>query len=298
MSKAILLFSGGLDSILAHRVLMHAGAGHVQAVFFETPFFLSGKPRYYAEKNSINLKIVPVYNEFEPILRNPEHGYGKCLNPCIDCHTFMINRAIGLMHSEHADFVATGEVLGQRPMSQNRRAFAEMGKHIVEHQYLLRPLCAQLMEPTPMENRGMINRERLLGLEGRSRARQIALAETYGISEYPNPSGGCLLTMKEYADNVRRIMDMNLLTERNALLLKNGRIVFYGHGFAIMGRDREQNEGILALGKGEPLYQIAHGRGPVGIMIGSLGTKEREDFIRRMKDYSTDGDDDEIIRIQ
>lgn len=298
MSKGILLFSGGLDSILAQRVLLDAGLDEVKAVFFETPFFSSDKPEYYAQVNDISLHVYPIYNDFENILKQPPHGYGKHLNPCIDCHTYMINRALDIMESEGADLVATGEVLGQRPMSQNRRAFNTMETHIKRSRYLLRPLCAKLMEPTAMEQAGIVNRDRLLDLEGRSRNMQISLIEQYNVIEYPNPSGGCLLTMKEYADNIKRIMHMGMLTRQSAALLKNGRIVFYESGFAIIGRDREQNERIVSMAGNAPLYQIEHGKGPVGIILGELNSEDMDNFKMRMKQYSKTLEHNDIVRIQ
>ncbi len=297
MSKGLLLFSGGLDSILAYNILKRASKAEITGIFFETPFFRSEKAELYAQANNIPLQIYPIFNDYIPILTKPKHGYGRFLNPCIDCHSFMITNLLDKRISLNADFIASGEVLGQRPMSQNRRAFDMMKRNIKGIEYLVRPLSAMLMDETEPEKKGIIERKKLFNIRGRGRYRQLELAAEWGITHFPSPSGGCLLTMREYSNKVRRLIDMNMLTENNAALMKYGRVFFYNKGFAVIGRDEMQNNDIIKHSKLQ--YQARHGKGPVGTISGELDDGEFEDFMETMRNYSAEKDSgNDIIIMQ
>ncbi|MDD2753322.1 MAG: tRNA 4-thiouridine(8) synthase ThiI [Candidatus Portnoybacteria bacterium] len=203
--KALVLLSGGLDSILAVKLLLEQGI-IVEAVNFRTNFCGPSKARLAAKMLGVNLREVNIRKDFLPILKHPRHGYGTGLNPCIDCHALMLKKAGEIMRAEGFDFIATGEVLGERPMSQHKKALDIVAKDADIVGYLLRPLSAKLLEPTIAENEGVVDRERLLNISGRSRKIQMALAEQYGIKEYPTPAGGCALTQKGFADRLRELM--------------------------------------------------------------------------------------------
>ena len=211
--KALVLLSGGLDSILAVKLLLEQGI-EVQAINFRTNFCGPSKARLAAEMLGVNLREINIREDFLPILKKPKHGYGAGMNPCIDCHALMLKKAGEIMRAEGScpeqgrriDFIATGEVLGERPMSQHKLALGIVEKDADIVGYLLRPLSAKLLEPTIAENEGLVDREKLLDISGRSRKIQIELAEKYGIKEYPTPAGGCALTQKGFADRLRELM--------------------------------------------------------------------------------------------
>ena len=286
MSRAILLFSGGLDSILSYFILKHAGVKTIFPIFFETPFFPAEKPLYYAKQNNINLHIFKIFTQYKKVLLHPKYGYGKHLNPCIDCHAFMFQKAIEKLEYFNADFIATGEVVGQRPMSQNKRAFSLMEKLINNHEKLLRPLSAKVLPETIMEKSGLVDRKKLLGITGRGRHIQISLAKKYSIKEYPSPSGGCALTQKDFSNKIKLLIEKNLLYRKNTELIKYGRIIPFSNGICILGRNQFDNETILKLAKKQKKYQIKHTRGPIGIILGKLNKNEKQEFFNQLIKYS------------
>ncbi|MEJ2640473.1 MAG: tRNA 4-thiouridine(8) synthase ThiI [Desulfosarcinaceae bacterium] len=222
-ASALGLCSGGLDSILSALVLQGQGIA-VAWVSFETPFFSAEKARAAAAAHDIPLHvrdITPVYLE---MIKAPRAGFGKNMNPCMDCHSLMFRLAGEMMEELGCDFLFSGEVLGQRPMSQNRSALRYVEKHSQYDGRILRPLSAKCLPPTRMEEEGLVDRERLLGLSGRTRKPQMALAETYGVKEYPSPAGGCLLTDKGYSQRLRDLFDhQDNYDTRELHLLKHGR---------------------------------------------------------------------------
>jgi len=198
--RAIGLFSGGLDSILACRVVMAQGI-EVVALKFVTPFFdhdlLADEVAYRQEmhrKYGINARVVDISEGYVRMLEQPVHGFGKNFNPCVDCKIFMLRRARELMAEYKASFILTGEVLGQRPMSQRRDTLRVIERDSGCEGVLLRPLCAQLMNPTLAETQGLVDREQLHRFSGRGRKEQKKLAAAFGIQDYPAPAGGCMLT--------------------------------------------------------------------------------------------------------
>lgn len=200
--KALSVFSGGLDSMLATQ-LIRAQNIDVQAIFFETPFFSPNKAAKSAETIGVPFTVIDITEEHLEIVKKPVHGHGGNMNPCIDCHALMFRTALKMLEQENAGFIFTGEVLGQRPMSQNRKALDIIEKEVGVEGLVVRPLSAKCLPVTIPEKKGWIDREKLMGLSGRSRKPQIKLAEEFNIKEYPSPAGGCLLTDKIFSNRLR-----------------------------------------------------------------------------------------------
>ena len=241
--RGLSLLSGGLDSQLAVRVLERAGA-HVEGVVFETPFFSATAAKKAASALGIKLHVVDFTDDEIALIENPPHGFGGAMNPCIDCHATMIRRAGEMMAEMDYDFVATGEVMGQRPMSQNKQSLGVVEKSSGLAGRLVRPLSAKLLEPTIPETEGRLDRERLLDISGRARDRQIALAAEFGITDYPSPAGGCRLTEAGFCRKLKDLKDHEGLGERRLvrLLTVGRRFRLPGGTSVLLGRDRTENE--------------------------------------------------------
>ena len=249
--------SGGLDSQLAIRVLQRAGA-EVEAVCFSTPFFDISAAKKAAEALGVKLHVVDFTDDEIALVENPPHGFGGAMNPCIDCHALMIRRAGELMARLGYDFVATGEVQGQRPMSQNKQSMGIVEKCSTMKGRLVRPLSAKLLEPTVPELEGKLDREQLLDILGRSRDRQIALAAEFGIVDYPSPAGGCKLTEEGFCRKLKDLKDHEGLADRRLveLLLVGRRFRLPGGTGVILGRDRNENA-VLKGERGEGAVAVA-----------------------------------------
>ncbi|MHB8769569.1 MAG: tRNA 4-thiouridine(8) synthase ThiI [Syntrophales bacterium] len=269
-TKGVALFSGGLDSILAFKVLQEQGID-VQGVTFETPFFTAAKARATAERIGLPLTVLDITDEHLRMLRSPRYGYGKNMNPCIDCHTLMIRVAGRLMEEVGADFVSTGEVLGQRPMSQGKQSLHVVAKNAGFPDRLLRPLSAQLLPETAPEREGTVDRSRLLDIQGRGRKRQMEMARSYGITSYPPPAGGCLLTDPLFT---RRLRDLFAHHPGHAVrdieLLKAGRHFRLTAAVkAVVGRNAADNEAIEHLAApADALIRIREFPGPTVLVPG------------------------------
>jgi len=211
-ARGILLYSGGLDSLLAAKLLMEQGV-ELTGLHFILPFyppdfdFTDLHSVKQAADIGLKLEFYKCGKEYLEMLKNPIHGYGKNINPCIDCKIFFIKKASEYMKHFKADFVATGEVVGQRPMSQLKHTLKHIEKSTDLKGRLLRPLSAKILEPTIAELEGKIDRNRLLDINGRGRKRQLELAAEYGITDYTSPSGGCLFTDKNIALRIKDIFD-------------------------------------------------------------------------------------------
>ena len=243
--RALGLCSGGLDSILSALVLREQGID-VHWVSFETPFFSSVKAKKASENNGIPLmvrKITPVYLE---MMRSPSVKYGKNMNPCMDCHTLMFRLAGEIMTEQGFDFLFSGEVLGQRPMSQTRTSLRYVEKHSGYDGTIVRPLSAKNLPETLPEKEGLVDRERLLDLSGRSRKPQLQLAEKFGVTDFPAPAGGCLLTDKIFSRRLKDLFDHQAdYPEKDLDLLKFGRHMRLDPKTKIVvGRTRQDNEQI------------------------------------------------------
>ena len=268
--------SGGLDSQLAIRVLQNAGA-EVEAVCFSTPFFDCTAARAAADALGVKLRVVDFLDDVVALIENPPHGFGGAMNPCIDCHATMIRRAGELMVELGYDFVATGEVQGQRPMSQNKQALGVVEKSSGLKGRLVRPMSAKLLEPTIPELEGKLDREKLLDISGRSRDRQIALAAAFGIVDYPSPAGGCKLTEEGFGRKLKDLLDHEGLRNRRLVeLLTIARHFRLPDGTGlVVGRDRTDNAAIDACADLGELYRVADAPGPHTLMIG--GAKSEAD---------------------
>lgn len=249
--KALGLLSGGLDSILAVKVIQQQGI-EVTGISFVTPFFGPERARLAAERIGIPLVVLDITEVHLEMLKNPRYGYGRNMNPCIDCHALMLACAGRKMRQLEADFLFTGEVLGQRPMSQNRNSLSKVARDSGFEQYIVRPLSARLLPETLPEAEGKVDRSMLLDINGRGRKRQMELADKWAIDFYSNPGGGCLLTDPGFSHRLK-----DLLTGahdfyhdiRDIKLLKSGRHFRTDRFKIIAGRNREDNAAIRSLSR-------------------------------------------------
>ena len=287
--RGLSLLSGGLDSQLAICVLREQGL-HMEAVVFASPFFKIEAAKRASANLKVPLHILSFTDDILGLVNHPQHGFGGGMNPCIDCHALMIRRAGELMAEKGFDFVSTGEVLNQRPMSQTRHSLGVVEKDAALNGRLVRPLSALLLEPTVPEQEGIIDRTRLLGLNGRSRKPQMELAKKYGMTEYPSPAGGCLLTEKGFC---RKLADMKsnegLGDERLVWLLLYGRhFRLPGGAKCVAGRDACDNAALKsACREGDVLLYTVDVPGPtVLIPFGA----EAEDIERASRICAAYGD--------
>jgi tRNA-specific 2-thiouridylase len=270
--KAVGLFSGGLDSSLAVKVIAELGFD-VIAFHLCHPFETGGPERTFelaeaARRLGARLHSEPAGDEYLKLIGSPEYGYGRAMNPCIDCHAYMVKRAAALAERCGAAFVFTGEVLGSRPMSQRREALDTVEVESGLSGRLLRPLSAKLLPPTEMEASGLVDRERLYGIKGRSRKRQIELATEFGITDYPTPAGGCLLTEVGYSAKLKDAFEHGETNCSDISLLRVGRhFRLPGGGKAIIGRNETENGLIEArLSPGDILLEVKNVGSPVTLL--------------------------------
>ncbi|MFW2365744.1 MAG: thiamine biosynthesis protein [Desulforhopalus sp.] len=262
--KALSLFSGGLDSILATRLIMEQGI-EVEAVQFVTPFFnyailaniQAHKDRIRA-MYGINVLVEDISTGYLQLLHNPVHGFGKNFNPCIDCKIMMLTRAKAMLEERGGSFLITGEVLGQRPMSQRRDTLNVIERDSGTRSILLRPLSAQLMMETEPEKKGWVDRSKLLRMSGRGRSAQIALAAQYNISDFPAPAGGCILADPILSRRINNLYSRepmlksaDITVEDINMLLMGRQLILPGGGWLILGRDEKDNDKLAKLAQPE-----------------------------------------------
>ena len=248
MVKAIVLFSGGLDSTLAAE-LIHRQNIDVLCLTFTTPFFSAQKAHAAARQLNLPLAIEDITAEHLKMLKSPRYGYGKNINPCIDCHMLMLQIAGKKMEETGSDFIFTGEVLGQRPMSQGKQSLYVVAKNSGYPDYILRPLSAKLLDPIKVERERKIDRSHLLSIQGRGRKQQIQLAADFGIKDYAPPAGGCLLTDVMFTKRLRDLFSHNEDRQiRDIELLKYGRHFRINDNYKIIvGRNNADNEELQKL---------------------------------------------------
>ncbi len=285
--KAIALVSGGLDGILAARLARESGI-EVIPVYFDMPFhqkenklFSNGKDKTAVINNGVGAEavIVDISSDFFALLLNPKYGYGSNMNPCIDCKILMFKKAKELMLNRQASFIVTGEVLGQRPMSQVKRNFMIMDKECGLERLVLRPLSARVLPKTIPEEQGWVNRDFLLDFNGRGRRPQLALAEKFKITGYLAAGGGCLLTEPEFVKKIKDLASHNELNAENVELLKIGRHFRISEtAKLIVGRDERENKELENLAKENDFLLIPpdNTAGPTSLARGVLN----EDLIR------------------
>ncbi|MCD6589349.1 MAG: hypothetical protein J7K88_12445 [Candidatus Fermentibacteraceae bacterium] len=264
--RALGAISGGLDGMLACRVLMDQGI-RVEAITFNSPFFDAEAGKQAAVVLGIPWREVDFTVDIVNLLFDPPSGFGKNMNPCIDCHAAMFGKLKDIAVAEGFDFIFTGEVVGQRPMSQNRGSLNRVRNISSTNDILLRPLSAKILDPTPMEQEGLVDREKLLDLNGRGRSRQLEMAKDYGFSSVPSPGGGCLLTDPGYANRLRVLRDIGLLNGENARMIRTGRMFVLDGAVGLVGRSSDENDRMLEAGTGIQL-DIQGIPGPLGVLIG------------------------------
>ena len=299
MTKAVALLSGGLDSTLAVKLMIDQGI-EVHAMNFTSAFCTcdsgmkkktggeafskgpghiegdapgcKGQARMVSEKFGVPIKVINKGPEYIDIIRSPKYGYGKGINPCVDCRIYMFKAAKRYMEEIGASFVITGEVVGQRPMSQRRANFASIERDSGLKGLILRPLSALNLDPTTPELEGLVDREKLMGVAGRGRRPQMDLAEALDIGDYPCPSGGCLLTDKIFSKKVRDLLDhKEEITTKDLQLLKTGRHFRFKGVKVVVGRDEADNLRLRNLTQeGETLVEPINFPGPNAIVAGTM----------------------------
>lgn len=303
--KAVGMLSGGLDSILATRVMLEQGID-VTPLHIQTGLTYARRNRLIgrgptepsraeeaARMLGLDLVSIEIFEPYIPIVVNPRYGYGSGMNPCVDCRIFMLRQAKAWMEEHEHQFIFTGEVLGQRPNSQLRHSLRIVERESGLEGLLLRPLSAKLLEPTIPEKRGWVDREKLHGFHGRNRKPQMELAQKFGITEYPQPAGGsCFLVDKTYS---RRLQDFlehegsEALTSQRAFLLSVGRHLRLPSGRkVIVGRHKEENAYIATQGSQSVLMTTLDQPGPTTLVTGDATRQEIEQAARITAGYASD----------
>ncbi|MDP8263707.1 MAG: hypothetical protein P9M13_10470 [Candidatus Ancaeobacter aquaticus] len=306
--KAVTLLSGGLDSILAAKLIIEQGIDVYAVTYVST--FSSGYskktgvfvPQRCADMLGIPLLVREITPEMTALVKDPPHGHGKNLNPCIDCKIIMIRDAKKYMHDIDAQFLITGEVLGERPMSQMRHALEEIEKEGGVEGILLRPLTAHSLPETIPEKEGWVDRSKLCGITGRSRKPQFELCERFGITEYATPAGGCLLTDRGYSRKLQDAFDNNDDSRSSIDLLKTGRHFRLLSGAKIIvGRDEKENEKLTAQARsGDMIVYIEELPGPVVLVCHRKDhavTEEDIDWGCRFCAYYSDSDNENNVTV-
>ncbi|MBN3040832.1 MAG: tRNA 4-thiouridine(8) synthase ThiI [Candidatus Omnitrophica bacterium] len=276
--KAVVIISGGLDSSLAVKAILNQGID-VVALHFLIPFVMDDEVSAFqtaasriAENLGVTFRLEILSDKYLDIIKNPSYGYGKNLNPCIDCKILMLKKAREVMNKEGASFIATGEVLGQRPMSQNKRALSAITRDSGLDGLLVRPLSAKLLPLTIPQEKGWLKDEFLFNFEGRGRNRQLALAKEWQIKEFPWPGGGCLLTDKIFCRRLKDLIKHEKINDKEIKLIKIGRYFRVNDGFSLtVGRNQEENKKLTAIfSNGDYLFQPLGLPGPTAIGRGRI----------------------------
>ena len=279
MTRALARSSGGLDSILSAKLIKEQGI-EVIGICFRSYFFNEENAKKMTKQIGIPLEVVDFSKEHFEMVKSPDHGWGKNMNPCIDCHAMMMRYSGELLKKFNADFIITGEVLNQRPMSQNRAALDVVKKQSGFSDKILRPLCAKNLKPTQMEIDGLVDREKLLDISGRNRKPQMALAEKWGIKDYPSPAGGCKLTEPNYSIRLKDILDRKGdATEKDIHLLKFGRHFVTDNGVKIIV-SRTADEGAelkKLINKNDIMFMTSNYSGAM-VIIPEGNTPDDDDF--------------------
>lgn len=305
--KALALLSGGLDSTLAIKVLQEQGI-EVEAINFTSPFCLCGGRKSGCSAASVAAAGLGVTlhretcgQEYLDMIAHPRYGYGKNMNPCLDCRIFKVNRARAVMESIGASFLVTGEVLDQRPMSQRRDTLDIIERDTGLRGLILRPLSARLLRPTIPEQEGWVDREKLLAIKGRGRQPQFKLAHDLGVNDYPCPAGGCMLTFTEFAAKIRDLLDHGgRLTPASVSLLRVGRHFRLPGGVKlVVGKCQEDNERLEARsGEGFVMFESASSPGPIALAQGPIDPGTLELCARIVARYADAVPDDQLHLIQ
>lgn len=305
MKKCIVMFSGGLDSTIAVHLLKRQGLS-VTALHFVLPFesglgFDHATIKKYAEALSVPLRIEEESEEFLNMVRSPDFGYGKHVNPCVDCRIHRLKKARTIMDETGVSFIATGEVIGQRPKSQRKDSLLLIEKQAGLEGFLLRPLSAQLLESTIPETKGWVDRSKLLAIRGRSRKEQFAYVKNYGL-KHAAPAGGCVLTEKEVANRFLELRDY-----KKEITLNDFKLLAYGRHFRInpeprliVGRFKGENDIIEKLfEEGDIKIGLAEITGPIGLGRGVFAEDDIQKAASIVARYSRDRvKDSTLVKIE
>lgn len=268
--KVLVLFSGGLDSTLAVKVMLEQGLD-VEAASFTTPFCLCDKCAVGSVVKTFGIKAHTIFlgKEYLDLLTDPPHGYGSQMNPCIDCRILMLRKAKELAQKIGAECIVTGEVLDERPFSQTKRSMERIEKAAGLEGKILRPLSAKLLPETKAEKSGLVDREKLFSIRGRRRVPQMDMAKEWGINDYPCPSGGCLLTDPRFSDRLREFLKHNeFLRIEDVSLLRIGRHFRVDGCKIVVGRNEEENNHLLSIARKRkrPYLEVVGYMGPITIL--------------------------------
>ncbi|HUD08910.1 MAG TPA: hypothetical protein VMQ48_02350 [Candidatus Saccharimonadales bacterium] len=304
-ARALVLFSGGLDSILAVKILEGQGI-EVTALTFTSYFFDAQQAEKSARENKIKLKIVYFSDAHFDIIKKPKYGRGAGMNPCIDCHLLMLVQAKKIAKKENFDIIATGEVLGQRPMSQNFRALELIERKAGLVGKILRPLCAKALPETEMERKQkspraklLVDRTKLYGISGRSRKNQIELAKKYKIKYFPSPAGGCILTEKEYSKKLAELIEKKKkIVSSDLQLLRVGRHFWIEKTRIILGRNHEENLALKKIAeKNDVLIEPEDVPGPTALIRGKKNKAVLDYTKKLLLKYTKNAPDDLQVKI-
>ena len=296
MTRALAMISGGLDSILAAKLIKDQGI-EVIGICFRSYFFNEENAKRMTKQIDIPLEVIDFSKEHFEMVKDPKNGWGKNMNPCIDCHAMMMRYSGELLKKFNADFIITGEVLNQRPMSQNRQALNKVRKESGFEDKILRPLCAQNLDETEMEKNGLVDREKLLKISGRSRKIQMELAEKWGIKDYPSPAGGCKLTEPNYSIRLKETLQRNGdATPDEIELLRFGRHFVSDSGCKIIAtRTKDEADKIKQfLSKEDLVFYPVNYNGAMIIINGKHNEKDKELAAKIAGRYCKGKDLDEI----
>ncbi|NMM61568.1 tRNA 4-thiouridine(8) synthase ThiI [Clostridium sp. P21] len=299
MTKALAMMSGGLDSVLAAKLIKDQGI-EVIGICFKSYFFGPENAIRMAKQIDVPLEVVDFSEEHFEMVKNPKHGYGKNINPCIDCHALMMNYSGKMLEKYEADFIITGEVLNQRPMSQNKSSLDVVKKESGFSEKILRPLCAKNLAPTKMELEGLVNRENLMDISGRSRKVQMELAEKWEIKDYPSPAGGCKLTEPNYSKRLRDLLDKKENIVKNDLeVLRFGRHFRVSEKAKIIStRTAEEAQEIKQyLSKNDMIFLAKNFNGSMVIILGEPNEEDIE-FAAKITGRYCKGKNEEKIEIK
>jgi len=315
--KAVALVSGGLDSLLAAKVILDQGI-HVEGINFYTGFCVEGhthairkkdkaRPKrnnalWVAEQLGIKLHIIDIIEEYKDVVINPKHGYGANLNPCLDCKVFMVQKARQWIEKKGFDFIITGEVVGQRPMSQRKDTLPVIARESGADELLVRPLCAKNLNPTRPELEGWVDRDRLYGFEGRTRKPQMALAASFGFEDYAQPAGGCcFLTDRQYSHKLADLWKAR--GERryeldDIMLLKVGRHIRPRPNFKlIIGREEGENRFLQGYRKQYTHMLTTSHPGPL-VLIDGEASQDDLDLAARITARFSQGREADTVDIE
>lgn len=312
--KAVALISGGLDSLLAARLMLEQGI-HVEGINFYTGFCVEGhthairkkdrkKPKrnnalWSAEQLGIKLHIIDIIDEYKDVVINPKHGYGANMNPCLDCKIFMVGKAKQWMDENGFDFIITGEVIGQRPMSQRKDLLPVVVRESGADDRLLRPLCAQNLAATLPEREGWVDRDKLLDFHGRNRKPQMALAKQFGFEDYATPAGGCcFLTDKNYSNKLVDLWQARNKKEYDLddiMLLKVGRHIRpQPHYKLIVSREEGENNFLKGYRKQFSTIETQSHGGPLTLVDGDASNEELKYAARIVARFSQGRDAEKV----